>query len=134
MKVNRPGSPLSSGAEPLEPLDPQELKNAVKSERFAAALSQLESQPAEGAQPAGMSQARAALEQIAQGANLSSSEGAADAVRESARYMIRSRLHEKFRHTEQGSRLVENLSEYVATDPLLNTKLLSLLQRLKAVG
>jgi hypothetical protein len=134
MKVNRPGSPLSSGAEPLEPLDPQELKNAVKSERFAAALSQLETQATGGPQQAGMSGTRAALEQIAQGANLTNSEGAAGAVRESARYMIRSRLHEKFRHTEQGSRLVENLSEYVASDPLLNTKLLSLLQKLKAMG
>jgi hypothetical protein len=134
MKVNRPGSPLSSGAEPVEPLDPQELQNAVKGERFAAALSQLEAQAARGgSQPPGAASnpTRAALEQIAGSANLSSNEGAATAVRESARYLIRSRLHEKFRQTEQASTLVEKLSEYVAADPLLNAKLLLILQKLK---
>jgi hypothetical protein len=131
MKVNRPGSPLSSGAEPLEPLDPQELQNTIKSEKFAAALSQLEAQSANGAQAAN-SPTRSALEQIAQGANLSSSEGASTAVRESARYMIRSRLHEKFRQSEQATRLIEQLSDFVAADPLLNSKLVSILKRLKA--
>jgi hypothetical protein len=130
MKVNRPGSPLSSGAEPLEQLDPQELQQAVKGERFAAALSQLEAQAAGGA--GGASNAtRAALEKIAQGADLLSSEGAATAVRESARCMIRSRLHERFRQSEQGATLVEKMSEFVASDPLLNAKLLGILQRLK---
>ena len=135
MKVNRPGSPLSSGAEPVEPLDPQELQNAVKGERFAAALTQLEAQAATSAAggPSGAANpARTALEQIASNANLSSNEGVATAVRESARYLIRSRLHEKFRNTEQASTLVEKLSEYVATDPLLNSKLLFILQKLKA--
>lgn len=131
MKVNRPGSPLSSGAEPLDPLDPQELRSAVKSERFAAALSQLDAQAARGGQGA-QNPTRAALEKIAQQANLSSGEGAATAVRESARFMLRSRLHEKFRQSEQGESLVEKLSEYVTSDPLLNAKLLGILQRLKA--
>ncbi|HWS52569.1 MAG TPA: hypothetical protein VN228_00470, partial [Pyrinomonadaceae bacterium] len=71
------------------------------------------------------------LEQIAQGADLQTSEGAATAVRESARLMIRSRLHEKFRQSEQGASLVEKMSEFVASDPLLNSKLLGILQRLK---
>ena len=131
MKVNRPGSPLSSGAEPVEPLDPQELKNAVKSERFAAALSQLEAQAANGAEGAS-SPMRSALARIAQNSNLSTGEGAADAVRESARFMIRSRLHEKFRQSERGAGLIEELSDLVASDPLLHTKLLGILQRLKA--
>ena len=131
MKVNRPASPLSGGAEPLEPLDPKELQNAVKSERFAAALSQLEAQAAGGGREAA-NPTRAALEQIAQGANLSNNEGAATAVRESARYMVRSRLHERFRKSDQGRRLVDNLSEFVTSDPLLNAKLLSILQRIKA--
>ncbi len=129
MKVNRPGSPLSSGAEPLEPLDPKELQSAVRSERFAAALSNLEAQAgAEGAS----NPPRAALEEIARGSDLQTGEGAAEAVRESARFMIRSRLHERFRQSEQGEGLVEKLSEFVATDPLLNAKLLGILQRLKA--
>lgn len=131
MKVNRPGSPLSSGAEPLEPLDPQELQNTIKSERFAAALSQLEAQATGGGQAA-QSPTRSALEQIAQGANLANSEGASSAVRESARYMIQSGLHEKFRQSEQANRLVEQLSDFVTADPLLNSKLLLILKRLKA--
>lgn len=131
MKVNRPGSPLSGGAEPLEPLDPQELQKALKSERFSAALAHLEAQAGAGAGGA-ESPARAALAQIADAANLSSSEGAAAAVRESARFMVRSRLREKFRDTEQGSTLVERLSEFVASDPLLHSKLLGILQKVKS--
>jgi hypothetical protein len=130
MKVNRPGSPLSGGAEPLEPLDPKELQAALKAERFNAALARLEAQAAGGAGD-GASPVRAALAQIADASNLSSSEGAAAAVRESARLMVRSRLQEKFRDTEQGSTLVERLSEFVASDPLLNAKLLGILQKVK---
>ncbi len=130
MKVNRPGSPLSSGAEPVEPLDAKELQQALKSERFNAALAQLEAQAAGEASEAS-SPARAALAQIADTANLSSSEGAAAAVRESARFMVRSRLGERFRDTEQASTLVERLSEFVASDPLLHSKLLGILQKVK---
>ena len=122
---------MSSGAEPLEPLDPKELQSAVKSERFAAALSQLEAQAAGEGQGAS-NPARTALAKIAQNSNLSTGEGAASAVRESARLMIRTRLHEKFRQSEQGQSLVEKLSEFVASDPLLNAKLLGILQRLKS--
>jgi gamma-glutamyl:cysteine ligase YbdK (ATP-grasp superfamily) len=134
MKVNRPGSPLSSGAEPLEPLDPQELRETVKGERFAAALSQLEAQATgAGGQTAGTSSAaRNALAQIAAEADLATNEGALTAVRSSARYMIRSRLNKKFSESEQADTLVEDLSEYVASDPLLKSKLLMILQRIKA--
>ena len=132
MKVNRPGSPLSSGAESVEPLEAQELQNALKTERFNAALAQLEAQAAGGA--GGKSgPVRAALAQIADASNLSSSEGAAAAVRESARFMVRARLNEKFRETEQGTTLVERLSEFVATDPLLHSKLLGILHKVKTV-
>ena len=130
MKVNRPGSPLSSGAEPIEQLDAQELQKALKGERFNAALAQLEAQAAGGGGETS-SPTRAALAQIADAANLSSSEGAAAAVRESARFMVRSRLGEKFRDTEQASTLVERLSEFVASDPLLHSKLLGILQKVK---
>jgi hypothetical protein len=130
MKVNRPGSPLSSGAEPLEQLDPKELQAQLKSERFSAALAQLEAQAAGGTGSAA-TPTRAALAQIADSANLSSSEGAAAAVRESARFMVRSRLSEKFRDSEQGSSLVERLSEFAASDPLLHSKLLGILQKVK---
>ena len=132
MKVNRPGSPLSSGAESVEPLDAQELQNALKTERFNAALAQLEAQAASG-KGGTSSPVRAALAQIADASNLSSGEGAAAAVRESARFMVRSRLGEKFRDTEQGSSLVERLSEFVASDPLLHSKLLGILHKVKTV-
>ena len=130
MKVNRPGSPLSSGAEPVEGLDAQELQKALKGERFNAALAQLEAQAAGGANDTA-APTRAALAQIADASNLSSSEGAAAAVRESARFMVRSRLGEKFRDTEQAATLVERLSEFVASDPLLHSKLLGILQKVK---
>ena len=132
MKVNRPGSPLSSGAEPIEQLEAQELQSALKTERFNAALAQLEAQAA-GSTGGPQSPIRAALAQIADASNLSSSEGAATAVRESARFMVRSRLNEKFRDTEQGSTLVERLSEFVASDPLLHSKLLGILHKVKTV-
>lgn len=132
MKINRPGSPLSSGAEPLDPLDPKELQESVRGERFAAALSNLEAQSAGGAGGA-ENPVRAALEEIANTANLSSGEGAATAVRESARHMIRSRLSERFKESEQAEQLIEKLTEFVAADPLLNSKLLGILQKLKTI-
>lgn len=132
MKVKGPSSPLSSGAEPLDPLDPRELQKAVKGERFAAMLSQLESQVASSSSASSSSNStRAALEEIANASTLTSSEGAATAVRESARYMIRSRLSKQFRDTEQAQNLVNDLGEYVANDPLLKSQLLSILQRIR---
>lgn len=131
MKVNRTGSPLSSGAEPVDAPDAQELQKALEGERFSAVLSHLEAQAA-GGKGGAASAMRSALARIAQDANLSTGEGAASAVRESARFMIRSRLHEKFRQSEQGDVLAERLSEFVASDPLLHSKLLGILQRLKA--
>ncbi len=47
--------------------------------------------------------------------------------------MVRTRLNEKFRETEQGSTLVERLSEFVAADPLLHSKLLGILHKVKTV-
>lgn len=132
MKVNRPGSPLSSGAEPIEQLEAKELQNALKSERFNAALAQLEAQAA-GDTGGKSGPVRAALAQIADASNLSSNEGAATAVRESARFMVRSRLNERFRETEQGTTLVERLSDFVASDPLLHSKLLDILRKVKTV-
>lgn len=133
MKVKGPASPLSSGAEPLEPLDPRGVRRKG-AEGFASALSQLEGQA--GAGGAGQASpsaelTRAALGQIAGSANLTSSEGVAAAVRESARYIIRSRLSDKYRDTEQGERLTADLSDFVAADPLLKNKLLSILQRMR---
>lgn len=138
MKVNRPGSPLSGGSEPLEPREPRELQRVVKGERLAAALSELEAQTGaeQTAQAAGTptrgATTRAALEQIAQNANLSDPEEALAAVRESARFMIKFRLGKEHRDTPQGESVIDELSEYVAVDPLLKAKLLQILTKIKA--
>lgn len=130
MKIKSPGLPLSSGAESLEPLDPRELRGTHKSERFAAALSQMEAQAA-GTNKA-QSATRAALGQIADNSDLSTEAGALAAVKASARFMVSSRLSERHRNSEEGEQAIEEISEYVAADPLLRGKCLSLLNRVKA--
>ena len=126
MKVNRPGDGLTGSTEPLEPRD---LQNLVKGERFEAVLSELEGQAAAGSNTVdnsmAMSATRAALAQIANAADLANAGQSLSAVRESARYMIRSRLSKQYRTTEEGERVIEGLSEYVASDPLLKAKILS---------
>jgi hypothetical protein len=133
MKINRPGDPLTGSTDPLEPRD---LQNVVKGERFEAVLSELEAQA--GTTPGNtvdnstaMSATRAALTRIAQEADLANASQALSAVRESARFMISSRLNDQYRTTDEGERLIEGLSEYVASDPLLKSKILSILQKVK---
>lgn len=133
MKVKGPQSPLGSGG--AEPLDARELRKAVKGS-FAEALSGLEAggepQAAAGAAGAGGA-TTAALEEIARHADLTNAEDAGRAVRESARVLVRSRLAPEYRATDEGAELVEGLSEYVAADQLLQTKLLNILKKLQAV-
>jgi hypothetical protein len=133
MKVKGTGSPLSSGTEALEPLSVRDLQKSGLGDQFAASLAQLEAQSQQTSEASGTTNAtRAALAEIAGGADFGSSEGVATAVRESARYMVRSRLHEKFRDTEQGAQMVSELGDYAATDPLIKAKLLAILQRIQS--
>ncbi len=133
MKVKGPQSPLSSGG--AEPLDPRDLRKAVKGGSFAEALSSLETE-GETRAASGVTGARgataSALERIAHDADLTSEEGAARAVLESARVIVSSRIGPAHGGTETGEALVENLTEYVAADPFLKTKLLNILKKLKA--
>jgi hypothetical protein len=137
MKIKGPESPFQASTEPLDQQQPAELWKVAKGD-FADALSQLET-AVDASNPAGRtvpssephSETKAALREIAIRANLSSAEEASNAVRESAEFMIRSRLPEKSRDSTQGQRLVASLGEYVATDPLLKPKLLSILKRIK---
>ena len=134
MKINRTGNPLTDATDPL---DPRDLQNLVKGERFEAVLSELEGQAGPGVantvdNSAAMSSTRAALARIASGADLANAGQSLSAIRESARYMIRSRLSKQFRKTEEGERVIEGLSEYVASDPLLKSKILSILQKVKS--
>lgn len=131
MKVNPTGPPMTGGTEPVEPSEVKQLQEAARGDTFAAQLAQLEAQMSAGQTPSATGVTRFALTQIAMSADLSTSEGAASAVRESARFMIRSRLGRKLEGTEQGRHLVEGMSAYVASDPLLKEKLLNILHRVK---
>lgn len=134
MSVKRPSSPLSSGSEPLEPLNSKELQKAVKSEQFGADLAALEN-AAEGEQTAQISPKQAEtlknLREIAANADLSTPQQAFAAVRQSAHYLIKSRIQEKFREKEEVSEMLEDLSQFVSNDPYLHRKLKSILERLK---
>jgi hypothetical protein len=137
MKIKGTESPFQASTEPLDQQQPSDLWKVAKGD-FADALSQLEtavdaSGRAEQNVPSSElhSQTKAALREIAARANLSNAEEAATAVRESAEFMISSRLAGKSRESAQGQKLVASLGEYVATDPLLKPKLLSILKRIK---
>jgi hypothetical protein len=110
-------------------------KKAEAKETFAAALSRLEAQTetAEAGQPAAaQSASRLALQRIGRAADLKTAAGADAAVRDAARYLVSSRLGESYRETPQGLELVESIGEYAASDPLLKSRLLSILKRLDA--
>jgi hypothetical protein len=134
MKIKRPESPFQASPEPLE----SDAQNVARKE-FANTLSQIEAGiiASDGGQPAGTAGSeaiRTALEQIANRTDLSNPDKATQAVKQSAGFMIQSRLSQAFKQAEQGQSLVENLSEYIATDPLLKPKLLSILKKIKSNG
>ena len=137
MKIKGPESPFQASTEPLDQQQQAEQLKVARGD-FADALSQLET-AVEASKPDGrtvpssetFSETKAALREIAINANLSNAEEAATAVRASAEFMIRSRLADKTRDSAQGQKLIASLGEYVATDPLLRPKLLSILKRIK---
>lgn len=140
MKINRTQSPFQGSTEPLDQKEAEESGGARSKEGFVEALSQLEAQlaasgPDNPTGEAATSQQviRSALAAIANHADLGNPIAASTAVRESAQCLIKSRLGEKFQRTDQGKRLVDGLSDYVATTEPFNAKLLSILKRLKAV-
>ena len=133
MSVKRPGSPLSSGAESLEPLESKDLQKSVRTGQFASQLDALETAAAGGGD--GTNRAESAsmqgLRQIAANADLSTPGQALAAIRESAQFLINSRINEKFREQKKVSDMVDELSDFVAEDPFLGTKLKKILERLK---
>jgi hypothetical protein len=137
LKIKRPDSLFQGSTEPLDPNQTTDA-SAARGE-FADALSQVESALdrggviAPGGPGGGSSSAiRQALLSIASRADLSQTEQANKALRESAQFMIRSRLAERYRDSRQSTRLVEGLSDYVINDPFLKRKLLSILKRIKS--
>lgn len=133
MSVKRPGSPLSSGAESLEPLDSKDLQKTVKSGGFASQLEALETAAADGASGADTTESVSlqSLRQIAANSDLSTPGQTLAAIRESAKFLINSRINEKFREREKVAGMVEELSDFVAEDPFLGIKLKKILERLK---
>jgi len=134
MSIKKTSSPLSSGAESLEPLGASEkLPGSGKIGRnFEATLADVTGEIEQAADSAQTeSSTRNAFAQIAAGANLNSPEGALAAVRESAHFLVKSRLRENLRDSPQGRKISDELGNYIVRDPFLHRKILSVLQRLK---
>ncbi len=133
MSVKKTSSPFTSGAESLEPLSPKDLNQTKKTEgSFEKALSEVEGQIEQAGQTsASESPEKTALSNIASNAQLDTPEGAFGAVKESAGFLVKTRLNGKFGDTEQGRKLTEDLSEYIARDPFMHRKILGILQKLK---
>ncbi len=122
MKINKSKSPFVSGADAP---DEKDIAKAVKGEKFASALSALESATAD----AGASSAtRAGLNEIAVQYDLSNEENRQAALEESAEFLVKSRLSDEYKKSEK---VIKDLSKYVAEDPFLKSKLLSVLQKLQ---
>ena len=134
MAIKKTGSPLSSGAEALDPLGGKEtVKQGGKVDKnFEATLAEVAGQLEQaGASEKSDSPVRSAFQQIASSANLDSPEGAMTAVRESARFLVESRLKDGVRDSEQGKKISDDLSSYISRDPFMHRKILGILQRLK---
>lgn len=121
MKINKTKSPFVSGADAP---DEKDIAKAVKGEKFAETLSALEAASASASAP---SAARTALTAIASQYDLSNENEQQEALRESAEFLVKSRLNEKYKKADK---VIGELSEFVAADPFLKTKLLSVLQKL----
>lgn len=133
MSVKKTGSPLSSGAESLDPLGgKEEIRGGKVSKSFESALAEVAGQ-IEQAGSAGQTDGatKTAFKEIAGNSNLETSDGALTAVRESAGFLVKSRLKEDMRDSEEGQKVTDELSEYISKDPYMHRKLLGILQKLK---
>lgn len=133
MSVKKTGSPFASGADPLEPLGGKDLKRTDKAEgSFKSALDDLEGQLEQVGQTSNSgSTEKSALGSIASGAQLDTPEGAFGAVKESAGFLVKSKLHDGFLESEQGKKMADDISDFIARDPFMHKKILGILQRLK---
>lgn len=129
MKINKSKSPYVGGADAP---DAKDIAKAVKGEKFADALSALAA--GDAAESVGGSAMRDVLARIASQSDLNDDAGAAAALRQSAEVLVKSRLSEKFKESEQSEKIVSDLSDFVSDDPFLKAKLLSILQKLRDGG
>ena len=126
MKVNKPKSPYISGTDAP---DAKEIAKAVKGERFADALSALAS-----GEPTGnvaLNSTREVLAQIALQADLTNDGSVSAALQQSAEVLVKSRLSDKFKQSQQSEKIIKDLSVFVSGDPFFKAKLLSVLQKLR---
>lgn len=134
MSVKKTGSPLASGAEPIEQLSPKDnVSRADKvDKKFEAALADAAAELDQTTGPSATeSKLQAEFRRIAGTTNFDSPEGEAAAIQESAHVLVRSRLGDGFRKTPQGREVAKKLSKYVAGDPFLHRKLRDILHQLK---
>ena len=133
MSVKKTSSPLSSGAEAIEQLGAKEKLQRGKVEKnFEAALAEVAGQIEQTAGNEKTSNpTQIALRQIAANLNLDSPEEVMSAVRESAHFIVNSRLDGNLRDSEGGKKVSADLSEYISKDPFMYRKILGILQRLK---
>ena len=125
MKVNKTKSPFAPGG--VDAPDEKDVAKAVKGEKFAETLSALEASAATDGASAAPSAARSALTAIASQYDLSDEGERQKALRESAEFLVRSRLSEKYKKADKA---IGELSDFVADDPFLKSKLLSVLEKL----
>lgn len=120
MKVNK--SPFVSGADAP---DEKDIAKAVKGGKFATSLSALD---AATGNTGATSATRAMLAEIAVQYDLSNEENQQSALRESGELLVKSRLGDEFKKSEK---IIKDLGKYIAEDPFLKAKLLSVLQKLQ---
>jgi hypothetical protein len=101
----------------------------VKGERFQAALDQIAAQAE--TPDTGANSTRATLSSIANNANLSNPDSAMAAIKEASRFMVRSRLSDKYKDSKEGESAVEGLTEFISGEPSISGKFLSILKKLK---
>lgn len=121
MKVSKPKSPFVSGTDTP---DEKDIAKAIKGEKFAETLSALESATAGNA---ASNAARASLTKIVAQYDLSNEENRQSALEESAELLVKSRLSEQYKKSEK---IIKDVGKYVADDPFLKARLLSVLQKL----
>ena len=133
MAIKKTELPLTGGAESLDRLGGNERIEGGKVEKsFETTLAEVAGQIEQAAGSERTESAvRAAFQQIALNTDLESPEEAMNAVRESARFLVTTRLNHGLRDTEQGRKISDDLSSYISRDPFLYRKILGILQRLK---
>lgn len=131
MSVKRPEGSSGANVESLNAFKSQDVQKAKLSEQLAEHLDSLGSAGSTPTQNAPENKTLQALQNIAANADLSTAQQAQAAVHQSAQMLVKSRINEEFREQQRVADMIDEVSDFVATDPLLQGKLLKVLRRLK---